>query len=75
MYVVGSLISIGCWISIVHMDIGKSLCKVNWLKRLRNVDDNDGKVVSWHNLSILCRIDIEFYRLVRSTYDDGVYVL
>ena len=45
-YVVGSLIWIGCWLSIVYMTIGKSLCKVNWLKSLRNGDDDDWEVMS-----------------------------
>ena len=44
--VVGSLIWIGCWLSIVYMTIGKSLCKVNWLKSLRNGDDDDWEVMS-----------------------------
>ena len=51
-YVVVSLIWIGCWLIIVYMTIGKSLCKIYWLKRLRNGDDDDWEVMSLPNSSI-----------------------
>ena len=44
--VVGSLIWIDCWLSIVYINSGKRFCNANWLKRLKDDDDGDWKVVS-----------------------------
>ena len=49
--IVGSLIWIGFWLSIVYTTIGKSFFQLNWLKRLRNGNDCNWKVVSSHNSS------------------------
>ena len=42
-----------CYINILYIDIGKSLCEVNWLGRLINGGVDEGKVLRWPNLSIL----------------------
>ena len=49
--IVISMIWIGCWLSIVYTTIGKSFFQLNWLKRLRNGNDCNWKVVSSHNSS------------------------
>lgn len=52
LWIIGSLIGIGFCLSIVYVDIAKRLYEVKWLKRQRNDDDDEGKVVSWPNSSI-----------------------
>ena len=55
-YVVGSLIWFCCRVSVVHMTIGKSLCKVNWLKKIRNGDNDIGRW--WFDLIPLFIIEL-----------------